>query len=85
MRLSRCELERHVWSSLISADIKCRVNINSCFVWAQYDEDFEHKYLDDMVVLRRLGECEKDSQSVLDCEKLVEKYKNIMEKVGYGF
>nr|XP_046180664.1 CD40 ligand-like [Oncorhynchus gorbuscha] len=48
----------------------------------KYDEDFEHKYLDDMVVLRRLGECEKDSQSVLDCEKLVEKYKNIMEKVS---
>ncbi|KAK6298394.1 hypothetical protein J4Q44_G00314490 [Coregonus suidteri] len=48
----------------------------------EYEEDFEHKYLDDMIVLRRLGECEKDSQSVLDCKKLVEKYKNIIAKVS---
>ncbi|XP_029518608.1 CD40 ligand-like isoform X1 [Oncorhynchus nerka] len=48
----------------------------------KYHKDLDSKYLDDMIILKRLEECEKDIQSVLDCKNLVEKYKSILAKVS---
>ncbi|KAL0974132.1 hypothetical protein UPYG_G00216070 [Umbra pygmaea] len=47
-----------------------------------YHKDLTHKYLDDMIILRRLEDCEKDSQLLLDCTKLLETYKNVLAKVS---
>ncbi|KAJ8015710.1 hypothetical protein DPEC_G00028960 [Dallia pectoralis] len=50
----------------------------------KYHQELTYKYLDDIIILKRLDECERDNGSLVDCKKLLETYKNVMEKVLQG-